>query len=400
MLSNEYLSGVIDSQKGALLSQNPGIQRDGLNGVESLNSSGLFVLGVRGAGKSTYVRQFLSGRFSDSFLLNLEDPRLSGFKSKDFSRLDSLLFGRANESLAFDEIQAVDNWEAYIHLRQSESRNIVVAASVGSIKHNGFSEGFQVREVFPFSFGEFLKVIHQDPSAETIQKYLKIGGFPEYVKTRSEEVLLRLFDDIIYREIVVRQGIKQHDVFRQLAIHLIGNFSRYYSLNNLKNFFGIGSVRSVADYIAYLENSYLIYSVPKYSESIKTQIANPRKVYCVDTGLARVISVSLQQGEDQLLENMVYLHLRREGNPIYYYSGLFECDFIVTKNHKPVSAVQVCSDLNQNNLVKELKGIELAMKDLKLEEGIIVTLDLEETFEIKNRQIKAIPAWKYLMDSA
>ena len=381
------------------MSQNPGIQRDGLNGVESFNSSGLFVLGVRGAGKSTYVRQLLSGRFSDPFLLNLEDPRLSGFKSKDFSRLDSLLFGRANESLAFDEIQAIDNWEAYIHLRQSEARNIVVAASTASIKHNGFSEGFQIREVFPFSYGEFLKVIHQDPSAETIQKYLKIGGFPEYVKTRSEEVLLRLFDDIIYKEIVVRKGIKQHDVFRQLAIHLISNFGRHYSLNNLKNLFGIGSVRSVADYIAHLEDSYLIYSVPKYCDSIKKQIAHPRKVYCVDTGLARVTSVSLQQGNDQLLENMVYLHLRRVGDPVYYYSGLFECDFIVTKDHKPVSAIQVCYDLNQTNLVKELKGIELAMKELNLDEGTIVTLDQEETFERKNMQIKAIPAWKFLSQS-
>jgi predicted AAA+ superfamily ATPase len=398
MLSNEYLSVVIDSQKGASLSQNPGIQRDGLNGVESFNSSGLFVLGVRGAGKSTYVRQLLSGRFPDPILLNMEDPRLSGFDTKDFSRLDSLLFGRANESLAFDEIQAIDNWEEYIHLRQSEARNIVVVASIASIKYNGFSNGFQVREVFPFSFGEFLKVIHQDPSAETIEKYLKIGGFPEYVKSRNEEVLLRLFDDIIYREIVVRQGIKQHDVFRQLAIHLIGNFSRYYSLNNLKNLFGIGSVRSVADYIAYLEDSYLIYSVPKYSESIKKQIANPRKIYCVDTGLARVTSVSLQQGNDQLLENMVYMHLRREGNPVYYYSGLFECDFIVTNNNRPVSAIQVCYDLNQNNLVKELKGVELAMKELNLDEGTIVTLDQEETFELKNRQIRAIPAWKFLME--
>ncbi len=399
MLSNEYLSVVIDSQKGASLSQNPGIQRDGLNGVESFNSSGLFVLGVRGAGKSTYVRQLLSGRFPDPILLNMEDPRLSGFDTKDFSRLDSLLFGRANESLAFDEIQAIDNWEEYIHLRQSEARNIVVVASIASIKYNGFSNGFQVREVFPFSFGEFLKVIHQDPSAETIEKYLKIGGFPEYVKSRNEEVLLRLFDDIIYREIVVRKGIKQHEVFRQLAIHLIGNFSRYYSLNNLKNLFGIGSVRSVADYIAYLEDSYLIYSVPKYSESIKKQIANPRKIYCVDTGLARVTSVSLQQGNDQLLENMVYMHLRREGNPVYYYSGLFECDFIVTNNNRPVSAIQVCYDLNQNNLVKELKGVELAMKELNLDEGTIVTLDQEETFELKNRQIRAIPAWKYLVQS-
>jgi predicted AAA+ superfamily ATPase len=114
--------------------------------------------------------------------------------------------------------------------------------------------------------------------------------------------------------------------------------------------------------------------------------------------LARVTSVSLQQGNDQLLENMVYLHLRREGNPVYYYSGLFECDFIVTNNIKPVSAIQVCYDLNQNNLVKELKGIELAMKELNLDEGTIVTRDQEETFERKNMQIKAIPAWKFLME--
>ena len=95
---------------------------------------------------------------------------------------------------------------------------------------------------------------------------------------------------------------------------------------------------------------------------------------------------------------IVFLHLRRSQKSIYYYSEAHECDFIVVRKEEPILAVQVCYNLNQDNLDRELTGIESAMIDLNIKEGIIVTFDQEDTFEMKNRQIRAVPVWKYLLD--
>ena len=170
-------------------------------------------------------------------------------------------------------------------------------------------------------------------------------------------------------------------------------------LNNIKNILNIGSVRSVADYVSYMEDSYLIFSVPKFSYSIKKQIANPKKVYCIDTGLAGVNSLSLSRDLGRKLENIVYLHLRRSYKSIFYYSEKNECDFIVVKKEAPVLAVQVCYNLTPDNLDRELKGIESAMEELKIQDGIIITFDQEDSFELNKQQIRAIPAWKYILEN-
>lgn len=402
MVPRETIVDLLESQKGIRPWKIPEIRRDDLDKLKQNHPSGLFLLGVRGAGKSSFLKQFLSEKFQHPVLLNMEDPRLSGFELSDLQQLDSMLFGRAGESLAIDEIQLIENWESYIQSRAEESRSIMVAASNASLLDGEIWKGapwdFLVQEIFPFSYPEFLKTTGNEPSPVSMEDYIQTGGFPEYVLNRNEEILFRLLDDVVYKDIVVRKSIKQHKVLRQLAIHMIGNYGMHYSLNKLKDQFGISSVRSVADYISYLEQSYLIYSVPKFSYSIKKQIANPRKVFSVDTGLAKVVSASQNQSPGGMMENMVFMHLRRSRNKVFYYSELFECDFVVLKDEEPQAAIQVCHQLNQQNFVKEIKGLEAAMKDLNLDEGTIVTLDQEEVFERKDKQIRAIPIWKYLME--
>ncbi|HEC43363.1 MAG TPA: ATP-binding protein [Bacteroides sp.] len=402
MLLTETISVVIDSQKETSSRQDPGIRRDDLHQIKLYGSFVLVVLGVRRSGKSTFLKQLLKERYQNPLLLNLEDPRLSGFELEDFLRLDTLVKERAYEAMAFDEIQIVENWESYIRSKQEESLSILVTGSNASLLDSDFGTKltgrYLIKEVFPFSYIEFLTISKEHPSADSMEQYLELGGFPEYLKTRNEEVLYRLMDDIIYRDIAVRYGIKQHKILRQLATYLISNSSKLYSLNNLKNVLGIRSVRSVADYVSYFENSYLICSVPKFSFSIKKQIVNPRKVYCIDTGLASVNSLSLSKDLGRKLENIIFLHLRRKERSIYYYSEKHECDFIVVRKEDPVLAIQVCYHLTQNNLDRELNGLHTAMSELQIPEGIIVTFDQEDTIEFKNKKIKVYPAWKYLMD--
>jgi hypothetical protein len=400
MILKQVISEVIEHQSGVLESKSLGIQRYDLETIKLYDSFVLVISGVRRCGKSTLLKQVIKSKFKHSLFLNFEDPRLSGFELSDFAKIDELVNDQPPEVMAFDEIQNVPDWEKYIRTKQDEGQQVIVTGSNASLLSKEFGTRltgrYISRELFPFSFPEYLQFTEKEANAESLNGYLDDGGFPEYLKTRDEEVLFHLMDDIIYRDVAVRYGLRQHQTLRQLAIYLISNSGKYYSQNNLKNLFGIGSVRSVSDYVAWLEDSYLIFSMPKFSFSLKKQIYNPKKVYCVDTALAGVNSLSMSKDYGRKLENLIYLHLRKARQTIYYYSEKNECDFIVVQKGQPIEAIQVCYQLTTDNLKRELKGLEEAMAELNLENGLIITHNQEDVFEVNGKVVKAIPAWKYL----
>ena len=118
----------------------------------------------------------------------------------------------------------------------------------------------------------------------------------------------------------------------------------------------------------------------------------------MDTGLAGVNSLSFSRYLGRKLENMVFLHLRRDLSSLYYYAESHECDFIVSRKGVPIKAIQVCHTLSEDNLDRELKGLESAMNELKIEHGMIITFDQEDTFELNGTKISVIPVWKFLLD--
>jgi uncharacterized protein len=401
MLSKEIIRSVIDYQQDLYSKQDPGTSREILKEFRIHDTFVSVITGVRRAGKSTFLRQYLKENFEQYLLLNLEDPKLTGFEFGDFLRLDEITREKPNQAIAFDEIQAIQNWETYIRSRQEEPGYVIVTGSNASLLSREFGTRLTGRylptEIFPFSYGEYLSMFSSLPSASTLSGYMDLGGFPEFLKIRDEEILYRLMDDIIYRDIAVRYNIKNHKILRQVAVWMISNSGNTYTLNRLNRLFGKGSVRSIADYVSYLEDSYLIMSVPLFSSSVNKQLVNPRKVYCVDTGLSRVNSLSLSKDYDRRFENLIFLHLRRSHRSIFYYSGKFECDFVVMKGAAPVCAVQVCYELTMDNLERELDGIIAAMKDSGAEQGTIVTFNQEELFEKDGFRIKTVPGWKYLL---
>jgi len=400
MILKQIISEVIEHQSFLLESKSLGIQRYDLDEIKLYDSFVLVISGVRRCGKSTLLKQILKNRFNNSIFLNFEDPRLSGFELSDFTKIDELTIDRHPEVLAFDEVQNVQEWEKYIRTKQDEGQQVIVTGSNASLLSKEFGTRltgrYISRELFPFSYLEYLEFTGMEANAGSLSGYLDDGGFPEYLKTHEEEVLFRLMDDIIYRDVAVRYGLRQHQILRQLAIYLISNSGKCYSQNNLKNLFGIGSVRSVSDYVGWLEDCYLLFSVPKFSFSLKKQIYNPKKVYCIDTGLAGVNSLSMSKDYGRKLENLIFLHLRKKRKTIFYYSEKTECDFIVVNKGQPIEAIQVCYQLTTDNLSRELKGLDEAITELKLERGFIITYDQEDSFEVNGKLVKAIPAWKYL----
>ena len=146
-----------------------------------------------------------------------------------------------------------------------------------------------------------------------------------------------------------------------------------------------------------MEYSYLLHLVPKFSYSLKKQIANPRKVYAIDTGLVNVNSGSFTEDNGRKLENLIFLHLRRMHKEIYYFLEKGECDFITFKNGAFDEAIQVCYELNSENLERELNGITEALEFFNKDEGTLVTVSQKDRFEKRGKIIHVVPAYVYLL---
>jgi predicted AAA+ superfamily ATPase len=403
MLLKSTIHEVFQSQKELLSRFDTGWERELLNNVRLDTGFVSIITGIRRSGKSTLLKQLLDKRISNYCFFNFEDPRLSGFELDDFEKLDEIFSGESDDPYyVFDEIQNVPQWELFIRYKQDSGTKIILTGSNASLLSRELGTQLTGRhldyELFPFSFTEFLTIKNRKPDDDSLNDYLEKGGFPEYLKFEEMDILFRLTDDILYRDIAVRYGIKNDRLLKQLLVYFITNSGKLFSYNKLKQLFSFGSSNTIIDYVSFFENSYLLFTVPKFSFSLKKQIYNPKKVYAVDTGLTNVLSASFSKDTGRQLENTIFIYLRKKYKDIFYFSGNRECDFIIKEREKIISAIQVCYELNSDNLDRELNGLLEAMEMTNLKEGIIITLNDEDNFVKDNKTIKVIPAWKFLTE--
>jgi predicted AAA+ superfamily ATPase len=203
------------------------------------------------------------------------------------------------------------------------------------------------KELFPFSFEEYLDFSKSSAGLEAANEYLDRGGFPAYLKSGYPEVLTEVLNDIIYRDISVRFGVRNHQALQRLAIYLISNVGKRITANSLLKLMPVASTSTMMEYLNYFENAYLVFFVQKFSYSYRKQIQNPRKVYAIDTGLVFVNSISHSQDRGRRFENMVFLSLRRKYSEIFYFSERGECDFVVCQKGKPKLLIQACVQLSK-----------------------------------------------------
>ena len=227
--------------------------------------------------------------------------------------------------------------------------------------------------------------------------YLKTGGIPEYVKTGMPLVLSALVDDILMRDIAVRHAVRDVDSLRQLAVFLITNIGNPIAANKLVGMFGIKSPSTFLEYFSFLKDAYLFDFVPLFNHSLKVQARNPKKVYVMDMGLYTENSIATTENMGRRLENLVFLHLRRHYDAIYYYREKGECDFLAFQKNALKEAVQVCLEVTDENFDREYNGLLEAMRHLGLQEGTIVTLNQEDQFEQDGVVVRMIPVHAYLL---
>jgi len=401
MILQSIIYQVVESQRNNQLSRSTGLRREALQDLPTLSSFALIVSGIRRCGKSTLLFQLLKEKYPDALYLNFEDIRLYEFEKKDFTRLDKVIVSTGTKVLLFDEIQIIDGWERYVRQKLDEGYQLVITGSNASLLSKELGTkltGRQItKELFPFSYREFNQFKQLEPSVDSLTQYLRTGGFPEFVKQGLNEILNHVFDDILIRDIAVRYGLREIKTLQRLALYLVSNVGNLVTATRLKNMFELGSTNTMTEYLAHLEDSYLFQLVPKFSYSQRKQMVNPRKVYTIDTGMITVNSSSFTDDNGRKLENLIYLHLRRRYREIYYFSEQKECDFVIFQNGAPVDAIQVCFDLNADNLDREINGLLAALLELKLKEGTIVTLNQKDEYEKDGCIIKVFPCHEYLL---
>ncbi len=398
MLSQLIIEQVIGSQKERLVRLDSGLPRK-FDEIADLTTHAYIVSGIRRCGKSTLLQQIHKTFSNDSIYLNFEDPRLAGFDLSDLNRLQEIAVKRDTNAYFFDELQVIENWESFVRFRLDEGYRIFITGSNAEMlsKEMGTKlTGRQItKELFPFSFAEYLSFTGMEANATSSGKYLRSGGFPEYLKTGLPEVLMHAFNDILIRDIAVRYNVKNVMVLQQLAAWLVSNTGKPYSGNSIRKIFQISSSSSMMDYLSFFTDAYLFFYLPKFSYSHKVQLVNPKKVYCIDNGFIDINSVSFNDDNGRLLENMVFLQLRRNTPELYYFSEKKECDFVVFQNGKLRSLYQVSWQLDQNNLDRELAGLVEAMNYFGQKHAKIITFDQSDTFSIEGKTIIAQPFYDW-----
>jgi len=400
MITKEIITGVIKSQVETLKSLDYGTLRDCQ--IKINKSFALIITGIRRCGKSTFLHQILK-KENISYYINLEDPRLEGFGLSDFNKVELIMKELYGEKgiYFFDEIQNIEKWEKFIRYLIDKKERVVITGSNASLLSRELGTKLTGRylqtEMFPFSFKEFLTMRNLKPSLSSFEEYFYKGGFPEYIKDNDPEIHHRLLSDIIIKDIVVRYGIKNNQILNKIIIYLISNIGNEFSFNSIKNMLEIKSVQSVIDYISYFENSYLIFTVPRFNYSYKKQQINPKKIYSIDNGFSYNNSASFSKDKGKMLENLVFLGLRKKYKNIYYYHEKKECDFIVKEKEKITQVIQVCYDLNEECNDREINGLKEALAEFKLEEGLILTFNQEDNFIIDGKKIIVKPVWKWML---
>ena len=396
----DQLKEIIRSQKDNLKLADSIIPR-GASRIMPKPGRALILTGVRRCGKSTLLKQ-IAAQYDSVQYLNFEDIRLHNFAIDDYERLLSIYSEPAAKTqiFCFDELQNVPKWEFFIRTLLEQRKCVIVTGSNANLLSSELGTKltgrYVAKELFPFSYSEWLDYMKSSNTRDAFSKYTITGGFPEYLETMQTEVLQQLLNDIIFRDVALRFGIRNINELINIALHLLSNISKEYSFNSLRKTYSIASTNTVSNYISYLESCYLFFSLQRFSYSIKKQIVNPKKIYCIDHGLAKINSLSFSEDRRRSLENIVFLHLRRQSTGIYYFKEHAECNFIVKKKIKELELIQVCENLHNENTDRELAGIKEALKFTNMKKGTIVTLDQKDHIRNDGFTLEIVPVYEWL----
>jgi len=239
---------------------------------------------------------------------------------------------------------------------------------------------------------------HDSETPTDGKDYIVSGGIPDSLKYPELEIHKTLYDDVLYRDIATRYKLDNVKSLKELAFYLISNVSTLISFNKLKQLLKLGSVNTVKSYIDYLESSWLFFVVNKYAYSVKEQQIAAKKIYGIDTGLIGSVGFSFSGNKGKLIENAVYLQLRRKRQDIYYYKTVqgYEVDFFLPKEN---AFIQVSQHFGlPETQERELRAIAIAVQEQKKAATyIVITESDKQTLNREGLRIQVVPLYEWLL---
>lgn len=381
------------------------VRRTSVEIPSALNEFARIITGIRRSGKSTFVNQDFLKTDRNAFYLNFDDPALYGFSASDFVILEEAIERFQNENkgskaVYFDEIQVVEGWEVFVNSQLRKGNLVTVTGSNASLLSYELGTRLTGRhldyELFPFNFDEYCKLRKCDKTSESFKHFLEEGGFPEYLIYNRTDILKRLFEDILMRDVIVRYGIKDVRSVKILSVYLASNCGNLITGSKLSAQLGLKTTATILEYLSFLEQCYLFFFVPKFNYSAKAQSVNPKKVYCIDTGMIQNVTLSINADMGRVFENAVFIELRRRTKNIWYYSeAAFECDFLYGHDVVPENAVQVCYELTSENKEREVRGLVETCKKFPGVKPLIVTFNQNDKISYGGMIVEAVPAVEF-----
>lgn len=378
----------------------------------------LVITGVRRCGKSVLMQQIRAKRNEKDYFISFDDDRLLHFTVDDFQTLYDVFvedFG-LQHTFYFDEIQMVDGWEHFVDRLYKHGNKVIVTGSNAKMLSRELGTlltGRHVsKEVYPFSFAEYMALSGTEINRDTLytiegramlqniqSDYLREGGFPQYIKSKNVEYLKSLYNDILYRDIIVRYKLQTEKPIKETMYYLISNATHQFSYNSVAKAVGVKSSETIKDYISYLEETYLVGQLSKYDVKIGEQIKSAKKIYFIDNALVNTIGFSFSKNEGTRLENAVYVELRRRGKELFYHNDGNECDFIVRDGMHITEAYQVSVSLqDEKTRQRELDGVCSAMKAYSLADGFIITREENEEIKVDEGIVHVVSFGRWVMN--
>lgn len=420
-ITKNLLASTLKEQHEAFVARDLGVEREILEDLKQAISAPqvTVITGLRRVGKSTLLAQIAKKYLKEGFyFVNFEDERLLNFQVSDFDALHETLISLFGEkkTFLFDEIQNVPEWERFVRRLHDQRYKFIVTGSNASLLSQELGTrltGRSIRvELFPFSFREYLdfrKVKTPDLSVLTTRQkgnlrkladeYISYGGIPDALKYPELGVHKALYDDVLYRDIATRYRLDNVKSLKELAFYLVSNTASLVSYNKLKDLLKLGSVNTVINYVDYLENSWLFFVVNKYAYSVKEQQIAAKKTYAIDTGLIQTVGFSFSENKGKLIENAVYLQLKRKMKDTYYYktSQDYEVDFFLPKDNVLIQVSQHLDD--ESTKEREIGALMEAASEQKKAQSFIVTESEETTLHQNGVTIQIVPLYEWLLEN-
>lgn len=379
------------------------------------------VIGVRRSGKSTLCFNALRKAGVHYAYANFDDERLEDLETKDLDNVLQTLYkiyGRF-DYLFLDEIQNVDGWPLFVNRLLRQKIHILITGSNAKLLSTELSSHLTGRhhriELFPFSFKDWCCIKDLDYTrlttknrgliSKAYEEYFRQGGFPELIsgEENPKEYISTLLDSIITQDIKKRYKIRNIDALKKLAHHILNETPAVIVKDTLQEIIAIKSERTLSNYLLYLNQTYLLSTINKYSSKSRERTRG-EKSYAIDVAfMDKRESAFSGENLGWRLETIVYLELLRRkagsGNDIYYFqSRSAEADFVVCDGNKTLAVYQVSYDIsNDKTRKREIKGCIAGAKATKCENIFLITDHESEIIEEAGYTIQVIPIWEWLI---